>query len=98
MLQEKTIGCVSCGDEFLFSVEEQEFYQSKGFSDPKKCKPCREIAKQQRRGGGGFRQDRPREFFDAVCSGCGIETQVPFKPDGRKPVYCRDCFRANSSY
>lgn len=33
-----------------------------------------------------------REMFDVTCSECGKETQVPFKPDGERPVYCRDCF------
>lgn len=36
--------------------------------------------------------ERPAvQLFDAVCSGCGVKTQVPFKPDGKRPVYCRDC-------
>jgi CxxC-x17-CxxC domain-containing protein len=46
-------------------------------------------------GGGGYGGGRsgPREMFDAVCSACGVSTQVPFKPTGAKPVYCRECFR-----
>ena len=32
--------------------------------------------------------------FDAVCSNCGKKCQVPFRPDGKKPVYCKDCFGA----
>ena len=32
--------------------------------------------------------------FDAVCSNCGKACQVPFRPDGVKPVYCKDCFGA----
>lgn len=42
-------------------------------------------------GGGGPRPQR--ELHDATCAGCGINTQVPFKPTGERPVYCRDCFR-----
>ena len=34
-----------------------------------------------------------REMFQATCSSCGKECQVPFKPTGSKPVYCSDCFR-----
>ncbi|HIE33555.1 MAG TPA: hypothetical protein EYP86_00240 [Candidatus Altiarchaeales archaeon] len=34
-----------------------------------------------------------RELYDAVCSDCGQETQVPFKPSEDRPVYCRDCYR-----
>jgi len=33
-----------------------------------------------------------REMFDAVCSECHKETQVPFKPSEGRPVFCRDCF------
>jgi CxxC-x17-CxxC domain-containing protein len=47
----------------------------------------------------GFERDRPRggnpalELFDATCDKCGAECELPFKPRGGKPVYCRDCFR-----
>lgn len=34
-----------------------------------------------------------REMFTVTCSDCGNETQVPFKPDGERPVYCRDCYK-----
>ena len=40
----------------------------------------------------GGRERRPREMHDVICAKCGKETQVPFKPTGDKPVYCRDCF------
>lgn len=36
----------------------------------------------------------PREMHDVVCSECEKETQVPFKPDGERPVYCQDCYRS----
>ncbi|MFH0714371.1 MAG: CxxC-x17-CxxC domain-containing protein [Candidatus Diapherotrites archaeon] len=35
----------------------------------------------------------PREMFKVTCSDCGKETEVPFKPDGTRPVYCRDCYQ-----
>jgi CxxC-x17-CxxC domain-containing protein len=38
-----------------------------------------------------FSEKPAPQLFDAVCSGCGTKTQVPFKPDGKRPVYCRDC-------
>ena len=34
----------------------------------------------------------PREMFEATCSSCGKEAQVPFQPSGDKPVYCSSCF------
>lgn len=49
------------------------------------------------RGGGGGRSfsrsdDRPREMFKTVCSNCGKDCEVPFRPTTGKPVYCSDCF------
>jgi CxxC-x17-CxxC domain-containing protein len=46
-------------------------------------------------GGGGYgaRSSAPREMFDAVCSNCGKDARVPFRPTNGKPVYCSDCFR-----
>ena len=35
-----------------------------------------------------------REMFEATCSNCGREAQVPFRPTSGKPVYCSDCFRS----
>lgn len=44
-------------------------------------------------GRGGDRGDRgDRQMFSAICSNCGKECLVPFKPTGDKPVYCDDCF------
>ena len=46
-----------CAQEFVFTAGEQEFYAEKGFTEPLKCKPCRDAAK----AAGRFnRNDRPR--------------------------------------
>ena len=37
------------------------------------------------------RDDRP-QMHSAVCSDCDKRCEVPFKPNGRKPVLCSDCF------
>jgi CxxC-x17-CxxC domain-containing protein len=43
---------------------------------------------------GGPPMGGPREVFMAVCAACGKQTDLPFKPRGDRPVYCRDCFRS----
>jgi len=46
-LHDKTIKCKDCGQEFIFTIGEQQFYQEKGFtSDPVRCKECRAKKKQ----------------------------------------------------
>ena len=32
--QDKNIVCKDCGNTFVFTVREQEFFEEKGFSDP----------------------------------------------------------------
>ena len=91
--QDKVLVCRDCGKEFLFSAGEQAFYAEKGFqNEPTRCRNCRAA----RKGGpGGMTQESgaSRPLFSAVCSECGKDTQVPFKPTAGKPVYCRDCFQ-----
>lgn len=39
----KTIKCDNCGNNFIFSLEEQELYKKRGLSDPAYCPICRGI-------------------------------------------------------
>jgi len=36
--------------------------------------------------------ERPREMHKATCAECNKECEVPFKPSGDRPVYCKECF------
>ena len=48
-MEDKKIVCEDCGEEFIFTVGEQEFYAEKGFTnEPKRCSYCRKIRKQER--------------------------------------------------
>ncbi|MFH1783326.1 MAG: CxxC-x17-CxxC domain-containing protein [bacterium] len=42
----------------------------------------------------GRQGDGPRErtFTRAICAGCNKECEIPFKPSGDRPVYCKQCF------
>jgi CxxC-x17-CxxC domain-containing protein len=89
--EDKQLTCSDCGAEFTFSAEEQEFFQSKGYTnEPKRCPACRESRKSQRYGNDSYRSRR--QMFPAVCAECGKETEVPFEPREGRPVYCSDCY------
>ena len=47
-------------------------------------------------GGGGF-GGGPREMHKATCAECNKECEVPFKPSGDRPVYCKECFSKRKS-
>jgi CxxC-x17-CxxC domain-containing protein len=99
MSADLTLTCRDCGQAFTYTTGEQDFYASRGFSEPGRCPDCRAARKAQRDGGsyssygastGSGRSGR--EMFAATCSSCGQEAQVPFQPSGDKPVYCSSCF------
>ena len=47
--EDKSLTCSDCGSEFTFSAGEQEFFQSKGFTnEPKRCPECRRANKARR--------------------------------------------------
>ena len=41
----------------------------------------------------GPRSEGPTEMHQATCNECHKKCEVPFRPNGKKPVYCRDCFK-----
>ncbi|MBI2858586.1 MAG: zinc-ribbon domain containing protein [Chloroflexi bacterium] len=93
---DKTLKCVDCANDFVFTSSEQEMFASKGYAnEPKRCPDCRAARRQQRGdsvGGGGGYQHTQREMFPTVCAACGKETQVPFEPRTGRPVYCSACY------
>jgi len=44
--EENVITCKDCGKGFEFTANEQRFYEEKGFSNPVRCKECRNARKQ----------------------------------------------------
>jgi CxxC-x17-CxxC domain-containing protein len=93
--------CSDCGGEFVFTAGEQLFFLDKQFkNDPKRCKPCK-----SRRGRGAEASASgvvasagiSRTETRTVCSQCGIETTVPFKPTQGRPVLCRQCFKMKAA-
>jgi CxxC-x17-CxxC domain-containing protein len=122
LYNDKNLTCADCGQEFVFTASEQDFYAQRGFTEPRRCPSCRASRKAARNaegggssyggssygggyssgagsyggggGGGGGYERAPREMFEATCSSCGKEAQVPFRPTSGKPVYCSDCFRS----
>jgi CxxC-x17-CxxC domain-containing protein len=94
---DRLLTCADCHQEFIFTAGEQLFFLDKQFkNDPKRCKPCK-----SRRAGmvaaaagvGPAAAGISRTETRTMCSECGVETTVPFKPTQGRPVLCRQCFQ-----
>jgi CxxC-x17-CxxC domain-containing protein len=82
---DRILKCIDCGNDFVFTAGEQQFFYDKQFkNDPKHCKQC----KAKRAKG----SSKVRSETRTTCSQCGEETTVPFKPTQGRPVLCRVCF------
>ena len=91
--EDKSLQCSDCSTTFTFSAEEQEFFQSKGYTnEPKRCPSCRQARKTERYGSGGYGYRSQRQMYPATCAECGKETEVPFRPREDRPVYCSECY------
>jgi hypothetical protein len=47
-LADQELECVDCGHAFEWTAVEQRFYLERGFSQPRRCKTCRELRRAQR--------------------------------------------------
>ncbi len=92
-MEDKTITCKDCANPFVFTAREQQFFADKGFQNqPQRCRDCRQARRSSSGESPGSGASRPN--FEAVCAACGVNTTVPFRPRGDRPVYCRTCYTA----
>ena len=59
-----------------------------------KCSPRPAEARTSPKQDNSFRE---RILHKAVCADCRKECEVPFKPSGERPVYCKECFSKRKS-
>ena len=53
MYSDKNLTCADCGQEFVFTASEQDFYAQRGFTEPRRCASCRASRKAARNADGG---------------------------------------------
>ena len=89
--EDKSLSCVDCSEIFIFAAGEQQFFAEKKLTNvPRRCPTCRVNRRLIRDG------KDTGQCTDVKCEKCGASTRVPFKPTGRKPVYCIPCFKSQT--
>ena len=54
---DREINCKDCKTPFTFTAGEQQFFAERQFTDPVRCKPCRDVRKAQKDADGGGSPD-----------------------------------------
>ncbi|HWY79275.1 MAG TPA: CxxC-x17-CxxC domain-containing protein [Candidatus Sulfotelmatobacter sp.] len=88
------------------SIEEVSLFSQGAIFDETCYNSVMAFDRSNRSGGGNrsfgkprFNNSRPdfnnnrQEMFSATCANCGKQCEVPFRPNGNKPVLCRECFQ-----
>jgi CxxC-x17-CxxC domain-containing protein len=100
-LDSRTLVCADCGAAFEFPPDEQKLFAERAFAPPKRCRACR-ARKRRRATSNDHPPPVPRaarnpageaKAYTATCTVCGSATDVPFQPDGVRPVYCLPCLK-----
>jgi hypothetical protein len=45
---DRMLECAGCGSTFSHTARDQEFFAEQGFTEPKRCRPCRRLRKLER--------------------------------------------------
>lgn len=91
-LSEETLECRDCGDLFLFTVQEQEYYRDKGLKHkPSRCPTCRKKNRDQIQAAqvpvrcrkchkNGFVPEAVPEAIDVLCEACFTRLKQKYLP------------------
>ena len=95
-MSDRKITCSDCNLEFTFSEKEQIFFKEKDFEDPRRCPKCR--IRRRELNYGKTHSAPSGNKYQATCSCCGADTYVPFKPDPKRLIYCRNCLQKRPTH
>lgn len=94
---DKTLTCRDCGQEFTFTQGEQDFYSSRGYTEPQRCPSCRAAKKAARGdsyssgGGGGSSYGNGGGYGSSSGGGSGYGRERA--PRQMTQVTCSNCGR-----
>jgi CxxC-x17-CxxC domain-containing protein len=80
--------CRDCGQEFVFTAGEQDFYQQRGYSEPQRCKSCRDARKAQRNASG---DSYGASGYGGGSSSSGSQGGYSSGPRQLYPATCSEC-------
>ena len=88
--QDKELNCCDCKKLFIFTGGEQRFFAEKKFSEPKRCKPCRDAKRAQKDNGNGNGNGNNQEFRNVWMDEPAPQDPPPQRRNGKSRRRNRD--------
>jgi CxxC-x17-CxxC domain-containing protein len=93
LFTDQTLVCRECGQQFLFSASEQDYFAAHGLvNTPRRCLRCRAARTSESTVHANPSDETPSQLHAVRCDSCGRTMLVPFVPRGATAVSCDDCF------
>ena len=93
--EDKSILCIDCAKDFIWTAGEQTFFRDKQLQNPpKRCKECKQAKNERLAAITAAQASGVKQRIEVTvnCARCEATTTVPFYPSQGRPVYCRSCF------
>ena len=93
--EDRSILCIDCDSDFVWTAGEQAFFRDKGLlNPPKRCKECKQAKNERLAAIAAAQASGVKQRIEVAvkCARCGEGTTVPFYPSQGRPVYCRSCY------
>lgn len=93
--EDKSILCIDCDSDFIWTAGEQTFFRDKNLQNPpKRCKECKKAKNERLAAIAAAQASGIRQRIEVAvnCADCGESTTVPFYPSQGRPVFCRSCY------
>lgn len=101
MYTDKTLTCADCGQQFVFTASEQDFYAQRGFTEPRRCPADRAARKAARQSSGagyssGYTSEGGSSYGGGYSSG-GSYSSGGYGDSGYRDRGPREMFTATCS-
>jgi CxxC-x17-CxxC domain-containing protein len=92
LYSDKVLTCADCGQEFVFSAREQEFYATRQFTEPRRCGSCRASRKASRgdSGGSGY-GNRSGGYGSSSYGGSSYGSDNGYSSRGPREMFTATC-------
>jgi CxxC-x17-CxxC domain-containing protein len=89
---DKTLTCADCGQQFVFTASEQDFYAQRGFTEPRRCPADRAARKAARQSSGaGYSSGYTSDYSSGGSYSSGGYGDSGYRDRGPREMFTATC-------